>query len=399
MNRVKKMACGAMLAASVLTCGMAAVSPAVVEAASTTEKILFGAAALLFVSQYYTRLDNNAQSQFLQECEKQTGVSDDAESENRVEGIYQTLVDSGDISRNYAVYVSPDNDINAFMSLGGVMCVNQGTLDHMDDEELAYTMAHELAHGEKRHSVNGVKKQVGLVTALDIYLSDDPSIGAMLLANIGANYISNAVFTNDQEKEADDIGFSYLVDAGYNPGAAAASMQVIYDRYGDLSRTGLKSVVAPSNHPKTSDRIAKNVKRMKLYSNNHVDVKDGWIVVNGDKTFQPVASGNYTAAERSYLSAGKLAKLYHEHKAGDVTFHNSALYCGDTSVYTVSSSEDGAAMAVTLGKAVDKDRGTNDKDLWKSKGKKVKKEAQETLKKAMDANTTTPAAQTAETGK
>ena len=45
------------------------------------------------------------------------------------------------------------------MSLGGVMCINKGTLDAMDDDELAYIMAHELVHGEKRHSVNGVKKK------------------------------------------------------------------------------------------------------------------------------------------------------------------------------------------------------------------------------------------------
>lgn len=49
----------------------------------------------------------------------------------------------------------------------------------------------------------------------------------MILGNIAANYISNAVFTKDQEKEADSLGFQYLVEAGYNPGGAAASMSVL----------------------------------------------------------------------------------------------------------------------------------------------------------------------------
>ena len=53
------------------------------------------------------------------------------------------------------------------------MCINKGTLDAMDDDELAYIMAHELVHGEKRHSVNGVKKRVGLQTALSIYLGSE----------------------------------------------------------------------------------------------------------------------------------------------------------------------------------------------------------------------------------
>lgn len=156
----------------------------------------------------------------------------------------------------------------------------RGALDVLDDDELAYVMAHELTHGEKRHSVAGVKKQVGLVTAVDIYLSDNPSLGALLLGDIAANYVSNAVFTKDQEKQADDIGFDYLVDAGYNPGAAAASMQVLYNKYGNSAPSGIKAVIAPGNHPATSDRINKNVKRMYEYSNRHVNVKDGWIIVN-----------------------------------------------------------------------------------------------------------------------
>ena len=99
--------------------------------------------------------------------------------------------------RNERLYVSPDEDINAFMSLGGVMCINKGTLDAMDDDELAYIMAHELVHGEKRHSVNGVKKRVGLQTALSIYLGSEQGVGGVILGNIAANYISNAVFTKD----------------------------------------------------------------------------------------------------------------------------------------------------------------------------------------------------------
>lgn len=60
-------------------------------------------------------------------------------------------------------------------------------------------------------------------------------------------------------------------------------MQVLKDKYGESSPTGLKAVLAPGNHPKTSNRINKNVKRMVKYSGDHVKVDDGWIVVNGEK--------------------------------------------------------------------------------------------------------------------
>ena len=107
----------------------------------------------------------------------------------------------------------------------------------------------------------------------------------MILGNIAANYISNAVFTKDQEKEADSLGFQYLVEAGYNPGGAAASMSVLLDKYGDKPRTGLKGVIAPADHPSTKERVEKNGKRLYEYSGNHVKAKDNWILINGEKHF------------------------------------------------------------------------------------------------------------------
>lgn len=341
---------------AVLAAGaLALAAPQTAAASSAVEKLLYGAAAMVYVSKYYSAMDDQAQSHFLGQCQEETGVYEDPGADSRVQDIYQTLRSSGEIKRDYTVYVSPQEEINAFMSLGGVMCVNKGSLDSFDDDELAYVMAHELAHGEKRHSVSGVKKAVGLTTALNIYLSDDPTVGSVLLANIAGNYISNAVFTKDQEKEADDLGFTYLVDAGYNPGGAAASMAVLRDRYGESSPGGIKAILAPGNHPATSDRINKNVKRMYEYSGKHVNVKDGYVMVNGVKAFQPQASGAYTAEERSYLTAGKLARLYHEGKEGSVSYEGGRLLCSGVSLYTVADGEDGAAMAAALNKGMEKD--------------------------------------------
>ena len=48
------------------------------------------------------------------------------------------------------------------------MSVNKGALDLLDDDELAYVMAHEISHGEHKDIVNGLKKQVGLSTAVSL---------------------------------------------------------------------------------------------------------------------------------------------------------------------------------------------------------------------------------------
>lgn len=341
--------------AAAAACSVLASVPAPAAASSVVEKLLYGAAAMVYVSKYYSALDDGAQLQFLGECQQQTGVYDDPAADARVQGIYQQLKASGHIKRDYSIYVSPEEEINAFMSLGGVMCVNKGALDAFDDAELAYVMAHELAHGEERHSVSGVKKRVGLTTALNIYLADDPTIGSVLLANIAGNYVSNAVFTKDQEKEADDLGFDYLVDAGYNPGAAAASMAVLRDRYGESSPSGIQAVLAPGNHPATTDRVNKNIKRMYEYSGDRVNVKDGYITVNGKKAFRGVSMGAYTGEERTYLAAGRLAKLCHDGRLNEASYDGSSIVCGGESIYTVSAGEDGAAMAAALNEGIRKE--------------------------------------------
>ncbi len=362
MKLLKKKILALSLASLCLTGTLAA--PAEVEAASTAEKLLYGAAAMLFISQYYSRMDDNNQLSFLSQCQQQTGVYESAEADNRVQEIYNRIVDTGAVERSYKVYVSPDEDINAFMSLGGVMCVNKGSLDTMDDDELAYIMAHEFSHGEMRHSVNGVKKRVGLMVALNVYLGDR-SYGERLLGGIAGNYVANAVFTKDQEKEADDWGFQYTVEAGYNPGAGAAAMQVLKDKYGESSPSGIKAVLAPGNHPKTSDRISKNLKWMSAYSGNHVQVKDDMIFVNGEKAFQAAAMGKYTDKERTYLTAGKLAKLYHAGHVPDAVLTDNVIYCGNTALYTLNDEENGKAYTAALNKGIQKNRGEAVKDNFK----------------------------------
>ena len=227
----------------------------------------------------------------------------------------------------------------------------------MDDDELAYIMAHELVHGEKRHSVNGVKKRVGLQTALSIYLGSEQGVGGVILGNIAANYISNAVFTKDQEKEADSLGFQYLVEAGYNPGGAAASMSVLLDKYGDKPRTGLKGVIAPADHPSTKERVEKNGKRLYEYSGNHVKAKDNWILINGEKTFQPAETKRYTQTERAYLTAGKLAAVYHDGNVQNARYKDGMIQIGNVPIYTVSSRENGMEIEAALNKGIVLDRG------------------------------------------
>ena len=50
------------------------------------------------------------------------------------------------------------------------MSINKGALDTLDDDQLAYVMAHEISHGEHKDIINGAKKQIGLSTAVGLLL-------------------------------------------------------------------------------------------------------------------------------------------------------------------------------------------------------------------------------------
>ena len=309
-KKIKSLVLAAVMGLSLTT---VAVVPTTVEAASAgaAETLIGGAVAYAYVSTAFNKMDNSkeGQEQSLARAKKQTGYLEDSAAQARVQRIMKTLEASPSVKRSYVVYANPSDDFNAFATVGRVMSVNKGALDLLDDDELAYVMAHEISHGEHKDIVNGLKKQVGLSTAVSLAAGGGGN--AAILSNIAGNYMENQVFTMGQEKAADELGFKILSESPYNVGAAAASMAVLRNKYGDLYREGLNQVFSPNNHPKTSSRVKDNIDRMYTYSGNHVTVDNGAVFVNGMNIYSPANSGRYTGEERAYFMAGKLARLYH----------------------------------------------------------------------------------------
>ena len=324
-KKFKSLVLAAVMGLSLTT---VAVVPTTVEAASAgaAETLIGGAVAYAYVSTAFNKMDNSkeGQEQSLARAKKQTGYLEDSAAQARVQRIMKTLEASPSVKRSYVVYANPSDDFNAFATVGRVMSVNKGALDLLDDDELAYVMAHEISHGEHKDIVNGLKKQVGLSTAVSLAAGGGGN--AAILSNIAGNYMENQVFTMGQEKAADELGFKILSESPYNVGAAAASMAVLRNKYGDLYREGLNQVFSPNNHPKTSSRVKDNIDRMYTYSGNHVTVDNGAVFVNGVNIYSPANSGRYTGEERAYFMAGKLARLYHNGQIHE----GSASYSGPT---------------------------------------------------------------------
>lgn len=367
-KKFKSVALAAMMGLSLTT---VAVMPLSVEAAGkagAAETLIGGAVAYAYVQTAFNKMDNSkeGQAESLARAKKQTGYLEDSAAQARVQRIMKTLEASPSVKRSYVVYANPSDDFNAFATVGRVMSVNKGALDLLDDDELAYVMAHEISHGEHKDIVNGLKKQVGLSTAVSLAAGGGGN--AAILSNIAGNYMENQVFTMGQEKAADELGFKILSESPYNVGGAAASMAVLRNKYGDLYREGLNQVFSPNNHPKTSSRVKDNIDRMYTYSGNHVTVDNGAVFVNGVNIYSPANSGRYTGEERAYFMAGKLARLYHngQIQPGGASYDGPTVTVAGRSIVTTPNADVALMVATNLNNSFVKAAGP-------AKGKQVAK--------------------------
>ena len=347
----KKITATTLSVAIAATMAPAIMQTAPVNAASSAVQTLAGGAvAMAYVSTALNKMDNSEQGQqeSLARTKEKTGYLNDSAAQARVNRIMKTLEASPSVKRSYVVYANPDTEFNAFATLGRVMSINKGALDTLDDDQLAYVMAHEIAHGEHKDIINGAKKQIGLSTAVGIAAGG--SEGAALLSNVAGNYLSNQVFTMSQEKAADELGFKILSESPYNVGGAAGSMAVLRNKVGEHYREGLSQVVAPNNHPKLTDRVNNNIARMYTYSGNHVNVSKGAVYVNGDNIYSPAGSGRYTGEERAYYMAGKLARLYHngQIQPGGASYDGPTVTVEGRSIVTTPNADVALMVATNL---------------------------------------------------
>lgn len=307
MNRWKKWLTTMVAGFTLCVAPVAAVS-----AASAAQILLYGAASMAMARQQLMKMDDQNQKQMLASTQAKTGVLDDEAYSRRVETIQRNLVATGLVKRNYDVYVNPSKELNAFETVGGVISINRGMVEALNDDELAFTLSHEMQHSEKRHAVNGVLKSIGIATLVDVALGGNANVLDILLGSVAVNYIDNEVVTMDQEKQADETGFNIIKNTAYNVGGAASSMQYVYEQYGDLWQEGFKRVISPNNHPQMSSRIQKLAGRMSQWSGNHVQVGGNTVYVNAQPVVTPAAMGDYSSRRRAFLVAGNLARSFHD---------------------------------------------------------------------------------------
>ncbi len=150
---------------------------------------------------------------------------------------YQRLMHADDPQKiPFKFYVVVNKDPNAFALPNGVVVVNSGMFDVLEDEaQLAAVMSHEIAHATQEHTWRQLNKDKKKRTAI--------AIGGLAAAAFGLYGVQNILtlvqaamvngYQRTLENQADRVGLQYMVDAGYDPREAPRVWKMMSKKYGD----------------------------------------------------------------------------------------------------------------------------------------------------------------------
>lgn len=160
----------------------------------------------------------------------------------------------------YHFVILDSREINAFASPGGMIFITLGMVKAVkNEEELAAVLAHEVAHINHRDGIGSIKKARWTEALTVIGTEAARRYGPQELAQLVSIFegsiddVFRTLVVNgygkSQEYSADEKALTYLVRAGYNPGALKDFLDRLIAQ-GKASGGGLLKT-----HPATSDRV------------------------------------------------------------------------------------------------------------------------------------------------
>lgn len=190
------------------------------------------------------------------QIQKELGLYPDQELQAYVNRLGQKLAkDSERPELPWTFRVVDDPVVNAFALPGGYIYVTRGLMAHLTSEaELVSVLGHEIGHVTGRHSVEQMSKaqlaQVGLLAGAILSPEMADQYGNLASTGLQLMFLK---YGRDDEREADDLGFRYLNQEGYDPREMGKVFEVLR-RVGGREKQG-KIPNWLSTHPAPEDRI------------------------------------------------------------------------------------------------------------------------------------------------
>jgi predicted Zn-dependent protease len=145
------------------------------------------------------------------------------------------------------------SQVNAISLPGGYIYVTKGMMSFAQSEaELAFVLAHEIGHVDRRHHVTLIERHMGLSLLFMIIFGGRADTTAQI-ANIVGVLLTRG-FSREAEFEADRVGVSLAHAAGFDAGAGLAFMERLRAAEG---RDPSNFQVLFQTHPALGDRITR----------------------------------------------------------------------------------------------------------------------------------------------
>lgn len=215
------------------------------------------AAVLLTGCVVSTQQEVQLGTQYAQQINAQLPIMNDAGVTSYINSLGGSIARVADTrGLRWRFYVVDSREVNAFAVPGGYVYVNRGLIERARTmNQLAGTLAHEIAHVTQRHSVEQMaqaqRADAGLTLAC-ILTSVCQSSAASAAIQVGGSALF-AKFSRDDEAEADKYGVQYLVKTGIDPRGLVDMFRTLLNE-----RRSRPSAVQGwfRTHPLEEDRIA-----------------------------------------------------------------------------------------------------------------------------------------------
>jgi predicted Zn-dependent protease len=171
-------------------------------------------------------------SQYLAELKQQIALVDDDFAQEYINNLGTYLIshlESKPFPFNF--YIINNNQSNAFSAPGGHIFIYTGLIEMMDLNELAGIICHEIAHVTLRHISDQVEKGgiVGLATMAGVLAGamlggGGDASDAIIMGSLAAGQQVMLSYSRDDERQADQTGFTYASNSGFDPSAMIGAL-------------------------------------------------------------------------------------------------------------------------------------------------------------------------------
>ena len=188
------------------------------------------------------------------------GLHPDQQAQAFLDEVCRGLIansDAGDAEWPYECSLLVDDQtINAFALPGGQVFLTLGLYNELQTEgQLAGVLAHEIGHAVARHSAQQIARDQltqGLTGAAVIAAYDPQNPNSMATSQIAlvVGQLLTMRYSREHELEADRLGVRFMSEAGYDPRAMLAVMQVLAG-----ASEGSRPPEFFSSHPNPENRM------------------------------------------------------------------------------------------------------------------------------------------------